>query len=131
MRRLRMMDKILLAIFIPVWIVLVGLSVRSMARGDGFAPIGVLAPTGPESYPTVAETRVVFAPLFRVTGVEGVDLQLGDRLIRIADKDLRGWSPFRVNLAFWGRTWPGGQVPIAVESKEVYVLPLRAIQTRG
>ncbi len=53
MSRLAPLDKVLLVILVPLWLVCFGLSVRTQLRGDVIAGIGVSASADPRGYPTL------------------------------------------------------------------------------
>jgi class 3 adenylate cyclase len=90
-RRLEAIDKALLAILLPLWIVCFALHVREVSR-TGFAqPPFFAAPPGPgETYPTVGGFRMERLP-------PDMSVQVGDRLIRLGDEDLSGRGYFGVD----------------------------------
>ncbi len=104
MRRLPLVDKILLATLVPLWVVCFGLSVQTVLRGDHIAHLTVLAPESADDYPTVAGLRPYAA--------SEPDLRAGDRLLRVGDVDLRGTSPFQFQIEVLGETQGLSPVPV-------------------
>ncbi|MCZ6782917.1 MAG: hypothetical protein O7G30_06370, partial [Proteobacteria bacterium] len=88
MRRLAPLDKALVLILVPLWVVCFTLSVRTQVRGGGWL-LGVgLSVEDSESYPALSGqfSRLVYSsdPLAEA------GLRAGDRLIRLGDADLLG-----------------------------------------
>ncbi len=67
------------------WIACFGLSLDDVLRDTAFSPVAVAPARGPEAYPTVATLRAGL-------GFAANDLAPGDRLLALADTDLRGAS---------------------------------------
>ncbi|MBW2291440.1 MAG: hypothetical protein JRG94_03920 [Deltaproteobacteria bacterium] len=84
MRNLEALDKLLLAVLLPLWFTCLVFHIKEIRR-TGFAepPIYASASTEGERNPIVGGFR-----LERGRGGEG--LRLGDRLLRVGDTDLRG-----------------------------------------
>jgi class 3 adenylate cyclase len=78
-------DWILLTGFLAVWLVCWILSARSIVRGSRYLPL-MTAPVGSDAYPVVTG----FLPW--LPG-EASGIRVGDRLLRIRDRDLRGIGP--------------------------------------
>jgi class 3 adenylate cyclase len=81
-------DKLLLATLLPLWIVCLAFHVKEVVR-TGFAepPIYAAPAANSGGHPTVGGFR-------RERGRGGDELQVGDRLLRIGDTDLRGVGYF-------------------------------------
>ncbi len=82
-RRLRPLDKMLLATLLPIWAACFALSVRSAVLDVGLPPVLVSGHGGSDAYPTIGG----FIPGMRG---EVLGLRLGDQLLRLGDADLRG-----------------------------------------
>lgn len=84
MRRLALLDAVLLAFVLPLWLAALGLHLRQVAAGRlAFVGIYAAAADDPGGYPTVSG----FWP-----GVEppSPGPAIGDRLLRVGDADLKG-----------------------------------------
>lgn len=87
MRRLQLLDIVLLVVLAPLWLGCFTLHVHEVLRGRlAWVPIVVSSPEQPESYPVVR----AFWP---GTGAEASGLMIGDQLVRLGDTDLRGVGP--------------------------------------
>ncbi|MEE8474747.1 MAG: hypothetical protein V3T01_05310, partial [Myxococcota bacterium] len=84
MNRLTPLDKALVLILVPLWVVCFAVSVRTQLRGGGFATFAVSVEDA-ESYPTVQGDTMLGPKRLAATG-----LRTGDRLIQLGDADLRG-----------------------------------------
>jgi len=84
--RLERRDKLLLASLLAVWLVMIGLEVRAVARGTAYSPLTVAAAAEPGGYPVIVE----FFPWLEA---EKSGLQIGDRLIALGGADLKGLGP--------------------------------------
>jgi class 3 adenylate cyclase len=120
MRRLRPLDKVLLGILAPIWIVCFGLSMRSALRGTAFSSVYVSRPESVDDYPGVAG----FKPWLKGAAS---GLQVGDRLLRLGNADLHGVGP----LAFYTRVAQEAgrekRLPVLFErggQRDTTVLPL-------
>src|SRR5262245_1399351 len=84
MRRRALIDAVLAAVLLPLWLAAFTLHVRQVALGR-LAWVGVFAAAGGSSdaYPTVAT-------LWPGTGAPESHLVVGDRLLALGDADLRG-----------------------------------------
>ncbi|MDJ0869086.1 MAG: hypothetical protein QNK03_23460, partial [Myxococcota bacterium] len=88
--RLAPLDKALLLILVPLWLVCFGLAVRSQVEGGGFIVLGVsLADSA--SYPMLTGH---YYRLHSSNPLELAGLRAGDRLMRLGDADLRGVGGF-------------------------------------
>jgi class 3 adenylate cyclase len=85
--RLAPLDKALVLILVPIWVVCFGLGVKTQVRGGGFAALG-LSVEGPESYPVL--TGDFGAVIHRSDPLAAAGLRAGDRLIRLGRTDLLG-----------------------------------------
>lgn len=105
--RLTRNDKLLLGCLVPLYVLALGLHTYQVAV-TGFAQLPVFAARVPSDYPVVAGFRLE-------TDSRGSGLELGDRLIRLGDRDLRveGYVSFdAIGLA---RTRPGSPAPLVIE----------------
>lgn len=95
MRRLEAVDRLLLAILVPLWCVTVALHVREIQRtGSAQVPVFAAPDFGSDGHPTVGGFRLE-------RDSAGTGLEIGDRLLRVGDADLRGAGYFGFDaLAF-------------------------------
>ncbi len=106
MRRLGTLDKVLLAGFVPLWLVCFGLSVKSAIRDVGVPPVHVSFPEDAAHYPKITGS-------WAEPTEEGP--RVGDLLLRVGGADLRGVGPVRFTGTA-GREMAGKhEVPIAFE----------------
>lgn len=111
MSRLASLDKALIALLVPLWLVCFALSVRSQVRGDMRPAIGVAAPTDTEGYPRATGSVYPTARSpFEASGLRG-----GDRLVRMGNVDLRGLDPLRFYALSSEQAIGGRRVPLVVE----------------
>ncbi len=82
--RLAPLDKALVLILVPLWVVCFAVSVRTQLRGGGVATFAVSVEDA-ESYPTLKGDTMLGPKRLAATG-----LRAGDRLIQLGDADLRG-----------------------------------------
>ncbi|MCZ6465204.1 MAG: hypothetical protein O7A09_12790, partial [Proteobacteria bacterium] len=88
MRRLAPLDKALVLILVPLWVVCFTLSVRTQVRGGGWLAGVGLSVEDSESYPALSGQ---FSRLINSSDpLAEAGLRAGDRLIRLGDADLRG-----------------------------------------
>ncbi|MBW2293334.1 MAG: hypothetical protein JRG94_13630, partial [Deltaproteobacteria bacterium] len=87
MSRLAPLDKMLVLILVPLWVVCFALGVRSEFRGGAVAMVG-LSVEDSESYPALTGDFAVSAHPSDLLAKAG--LRVGDRLIRVGDADLKG-----------------------------------------
>ncbi len=87
MSRLAPLDKALVLILVPLWILCFALGVRTQVRGGGVAGVG-LSVENTDSYPTLTGEFSGF--IHRADPLAVAGLHAGDRLIRMGDADLRG-----------------------------------------
>jgi hypothetical protein len=80
--RLRPLDKALLALFVPVWLVCFGLSLRTSVREIWNPPVVVSGADERGGYPTVIG-------LSSPSEGERSVLRVGDRILRLEEADLR------------------------------------------
>lgn len=106
MRRLSLLDTILLATLTPLWLVCFGFFLHTIMQGGAArVPVYVTAPDGPERYPLVRGFRPG-------TATETADLAIGDQLLRVGEVDLRGVG----SIGFVARVYEaaGSQQKVAV-----------------
>ncbi len=112
MSRLAPLDKALVLILVPLWIVCFGLSIRTLIAGHG--PVLVaLSVEGDDHYPVLTGrfSRVIHSsdPLL------DSGLQAGDRLIRIGEADLRGVGTAGFTARTMDQEATGLRVPLVFE----------------
>ncbi|MBW2447366.1 MAG: hypothetical protein JRG83_15730, partial [Deltaproteobacteria bacterium] len=96
MSRLAPLDKALVLILVPLWVVWFAVAVHSQVRGGGF-PMVVVSLEGAEHYPEITgEVSQNYPPDW----LAHAGLGAGDRLLRVGDADLRGVGM----LGFWARS---------------------------
>ena len=100
-------DKLLLGSMVPVFLAVFALHVHETAR-TGLAQLPVFAEWVPGEYPRVGGYRLE-------TDSSGSGLELGDRLIRVGDRDLRGVGYIGFHAIGLARTTPGNPVPLVFE----------------
>jgi hypothetical protein len=83
-RRLQTIDKLFLATLVPLWLICLGLSVWTLWIDAQVSHAVVAGAEGTEAYPEVIGIR----PYAEAEP----DLRVGDRLLRLGDRDLRGVS---------------------------------------
>ena len=96
LRRLAPLDKALVLVLVPLWVVCFALGVRSQIRGGGAATFEVSIEDA-ESYPTFKGDRMAGPKRLAATG-----LRAGDRLIQLGDADLRGVGGLGLNTLRMG-----------------------------
>ncbi|MEZ4279815.1 MAG: ATP-binding protein [Myxococcota bacterium] len=117
--RLDRRDGWLLAVTIPLFVAAVGLHVKESLR-TGLAQLPVFAAWHPGEYPRVGGFRLE-------TDSNGSGLELGDRLIRIAERDLRGVGYVGFQAIGLARTTPGHPTELEFERDGVrHVVALEA-----
>jgi hypothetical protein len=85
--RLAPLDKALVLILVPLWVVCFALGVRTQLRGGAFAAVG-LSVEDAESYPVL--TGEFDTAIHRSDPLAEAGLRVGDRLVRLGDADLLG-----------------------------------------
>lgn len=108
LRRVRRLDRVLLLVGVPIWLVCFGLSVRSVLKPAGALPLRVTLWQAPDAYPEVVRLAD-FVP------VSPSGARVGDLLIRLGETDLRGASGVRFFVRFTEAAQDGGPVPALVE----------------
>lgn len=91
--RLQPIDRWLLLIGTPVWVLCFAFNVQSWVGGTGYPPIGIPVFQGEGEYPVLE----VLAP---IVSFEGSEVRVGDRLVRVGRFDMRGVGSFRFFLHF-------------------------------
>ena len=109
MRRLAAIDKILLATLVPLWITVFALHVRQVVlTGLAEPPVYAWASREPDGFPIVG----AFRPELHA---DSVGLQIGDRLVRVGDVDLRGAGYLRFYAATLAQADDSLRVPVVFE----------------
>lgn len=108
MKRLRPLDRVLLALLVPLWAVCFALSARSALRPTGIPPVYVSARADAESYPTVAGFRPDLS-------VQESEIHVGDRLLRLGGADLRGVGALGLFVRVAEAAGPDGRVALVFE----------------
>ncbi|MEZ4331488.1 MAG: hybrid sensor histidine kinase/response regulator [Myxococcota bacterium] len=117
--RLDRRDGWLLAVTIPLFVLSIGLHARENLR-TGLAQLPVFAEWRPGDHPRVGGFRLE-------TDSSGSGLALGDRLIRIAEHDLRGVGYIGFQAIGLAHTTPGHPTELEIERDGVRrVLPLES-----
>ena len=89
MKRLTPLDRALVLILVPLWVVCFALGVRTQLRGGGFVGVG-LSVEDADHYPALTGEYSGFAHQSDPLAAAG--LRAGDILIRVGEADLRGVS---------------------------------------
>ncbi len=105
--RLSRKDWLLLATLVPLFVVVLGAHVWESHRA-GLAQLPVFAKWNPGDYPEVGGYRLE-------TDSSGSGLEIGDRLIRLGDRDLRGQGYIGFQAIGLARTQPGNPAPLVFE----------------
>ena len=112
MAKLTRVDRLLLGIVVPIWLVVFGLHVRAALR-TGLAQPGIFVVTpDADQYPSVGGSRPEQA---NQTG----ELQPGDRLLRAGDVDLRGVGHIAFDAIAIDEAGADGVVVIEFERSDV------------
>ena len=104
MSRFRSADWALLLTLLPFWAVCFGLHVHTMLSNGYAQPIMYVHSWTPDDYPTVEG----FWAEFRGTP----DLQVGDRVLRVGDVDLKGVNPWEFVLSVFEQAGDTLEAPI-------------------
>ena len=94
MRRLAPLNRALVAILVPLWLVCFGLSIKTQLHGGQFPRLALSVEDG-ASYPAVTGVFFFTDP----QGLENAGLRRSDLLVRVGRADLRGVGA----LGFAGR----------------------------
>jgi class 3 adenylate cyclase len=107
--RLAPLDRALVLILVPIWIVCFGLSVKTQVDGTRGVHLG-LSLADADSYPVLTGRTT---PYYTSNPLDAAGLRAGDRLIRMGVEDLRGVG----SLGLWGRSAEARdpEVPILYE----------------
>ena len=120
-RRLERIDRMLLVAIGSVWLVCFALHVRQIVTtGLALPPVFVSPGAGPDAYPEVGGTRPE-------TFVGDTGLQVGDRLLRVGNTDLRGMGYIGFYAATLAAAGTAPSVPVELERADrraVVDLPL-------
>jgi hypothetical protein len=103
------LDKLLLAVLLPIWVVCFGLGLRSLTHPMLVPPISVRA-TEADGYPILIDITP--------WGDSETGLQRGDRLIRLGDTDLRGVDPLGFYARFVAQARYGHPLPKVTYERE-------------
>ncbi|MBW2236398.1 MAG: hypothetical protein JRG85_13495 [Deltaproteobacteria bacterium] len=88
MSRLTPLDRVLVLILVPIWVVCFALGVRTQVRGGGYTVGLGLSVEDADHYPEL--TGEFSRLLHRSDPLAEAGLRAGDRLVRLGDTDLRG-----------------------------------------
>jgi hypothetical protein len=106
MKRLRRIDTVLLVILGPLWILCFSLYVKSISQGRlVWVPVAVSAPSNELSYPAVKE-------LWPGTTAVASGLAVGDQLMQVGSRDLRGAGPFCFVARVYEEAKAGIRLPV-------------------
>jgi hypothetical protein len=100
-------EKLLLGVYLPAYLVVLGLHAHEVWR-SGLAQLPVYVRGVPGDYPVVAGYPVE-------TDSSGSGLELGDRLIRLGERDLSGVGYVGFQAIGLARTRPGQPAPLVFE----------------
>lgn len=121
MRRLGLIDKWLLGTLLPIWLICFTLHVRQVARtGLALPPVFAAPARGADDYPHVGGLRPG-------TFISDPGLQVGDRLLRVGDADLRGVGYIGFYAAALAQSGTHLSVPVEFEragQRALIALPL-------
>ncbi|MEE8475005.1 MAG: hypothetical protein V3T01_06620, partial [Myxococcota bacterium] len=84
MNRFAPLDKALVLILVPLWVLCFALAVKTQIEGGGYASLG-LSLADAESYPTLTGE---FYRAHRSNPLKSAGLRPGDRLVRLEEADL-------------------------------------------
>jgi class 3 adenylate cyclase len=108
-RRLRPLDKALLTVFLPLWVVCFGLHAKEWARGRlAWIPLTVASAAAPDEPPSVSG----FLP---GAAAESPEFRVGDRLLRVGAAPLQGAGPFAFAAAVWSQARPDHSVEVEIQ----------------
>ena len=110
LRRLAPLDKALVLILVPLWVVCFGLAVRTQIEGGGAVLIGLSA--GAERYPALTGE---FASNYSSDPLETAGLRGGDLLVRLEGIDLRGVGVLEFHVIAREKAAPGVSVTVVYE----------------
>ena len=111
MSRLAPLDKALVLILVPIWVVCFALGVRTQLRGGGI-PALELSVAGGDDYPALTGD---FSPLAASDPLAESGLRAGDRLVRVGDADLRGVALLGFNARVLDQAGSDLRVPLVFE----------------
>jgi signal transduction histidine kinase/CheY-like chemotaxis protein len=106
--RLQVTDRLFVFVLVPLWLVCFTLHLREVARTGIAMPVPFAAPQGADAYPLVGGFHLE-------RGTEGVRLEVGDRLIRVGETDLRSVGEIGFRALAVENAGPGLRVPLVVE----------------
>ena len=104
----RRLDRILLAVWLPIWALAFFEAARHFEHPIGRCPVEVASAEGRDAFPVVTGPR-------RWVERDAPELQPGDRLLRFRDVELRGASSLDVFLRFAEAARGVEAVPVAYE----------------
>lgn len=110
MTRLAPLDKALVLILVPLWVVCFGFAVKLQLEGGGVALIGFS--TGAERYPMLTGEFASFYPL---NPLEEAGLRAGDLLVSLGGTDLHGANALEIHHTAWAESAPGTHVGAVYE----------------
>ena len=107
MRRLAPIDKALLLTVVPLWVIAFALSLSTAARQVHFSHAMVSASASAADYPIVVGFRPYLA--------SEPELRVGDKLLRLGDRELRGISAFAFQVEVLSATQGDSGVVVLFE----------------
>lgn len=112
MSRLAPLDRALVLILVPIWIVCFAIGVRTQLRGGGTAALEVTVEAA-DRHPTLTG---YFSPFFHsIDPLAEAGLRPGDQLIRVGDADLRGVGTFGLYARVIEESSGSLSVPVAFQ----------------
>ena len=108
MTRLGLLDRLLVALFVPLWLACFGLSVHGAIQHTGYPSVLISASAEPDGYPSL----IGFVPAFPG---EDSGLRIGDRLLRVGERDLLGRGHLALYGPFARRRGDGGSITVRFE----------------
>ena len=107
LRELRTLDRVILGLFVVLWLLCFSLGTRAALRHTGYRSIIVSGPSRVDGYPELVG-------FISAAGEVPTDsaLRRGDRLIRLGDTDLRGMGPIDVAMRFARERGPNARLPV-------------------
>jgi membrane-associated protease RseP (regulator of RpoE activity) len=110
MSRFAPLDRALVLILVPIWVVCFSLAMKVQLEGGGAALIGVS--TSGDRHPVLTGES---SALFGFDPLEKAGLRGGDVLIRVGETDLRGFNALQFHHAAWSASVPGSNMTVSYE----------------
>jgi class 3 adenylate cyclase len=105
--RLAPLDRALVLILVPLWVVCFALAMKVQLDGGGAALIGVSSSS--DRYPILTGES---SALFGFDPLEDAGLRGGDVLIRVGETDLHGFNALQFHHAAWEASVPGSNMTV-------------------